>query len=117
MVGDGINDVPGLSAASLSISPMGATDLARTKSDALLLSKGLLPLVLAIQKARKTRRVIRENLTWALSYNLVAIPLAALALIQPWIAALGMSASSLIVTLNSIRLSKTPSHQFDREQR
>ena len=105
MVGDGINDVPGLSAASLSITPMGASDLARTKSDALILSKGLLPLVHAIQRARKTQRVITENLSWALAYNLIAIPMAAAGLIQPWVAALGMSASSLIVTLNSIRLS------------
>jgi Cu2+-exporting ATPase len=104
MVGDGINDVPVLAAADASVTPLEATDLAKNVSDAILLSRGLAPLATAIAVARRTRRVIAQNLCWAFAYNAIAIPLAVLGLIAPWVAALGMSGSSLLVTLNALRL-------------
>ena len=98
MVGDGINDVPVLAAAAVSVTPLEATDLAKNASDAILLSRGLAPLAAAIEVARRTRAVSRQNLGWALAYNIIAIPLAMCGAIEPWVAALGMSASSLLVT-------------------
>jgi Cu2+-exporting ATPase len=104
MVGDGINDVPGLAAATVSITTADATDLAKATSDAVILSNGIGAIARAIEVARRARRVIRQNLGWAVAYNLASIPLAAIGLIPPWLAALGMSASSLAVTLNAMRL-------------
>jgi len=83
-----------------------AADLTKANADAILLSSQLSHLVLAIRHARKTHRVIRQNLGWAFSYNLLALPAAALGFIPPYLAALGMSASSLIVVFNALRLSK-----------
>jgi Cu2+-exporting ATPase len=104
MVGDGINDVPGLAAAAVSITSADGTDLAKAESDAMLLAPGIGGVARAISVARKARHVIRENLTWAVAYNVVAIPLAVAGLVPPWLAAIGMSASSLGVTLNAMRL-------------
>ena len=106
MVGDGVNDVPGLAAAAVSIAPADGTDLARAHSDAVVLAPGIGAIAHAIVVARAAQRVIRQNLTWAAVYNLVAIPLTVAGYVPPWAAAIGMSASSLGVTLNALRLAR-----------
>lgn len=108
MVGDGINDVPVLSGAAISVAMGGATDLAQTKADSILLSNDLMALERAFDCAARTRRIIRQNLSWALAYNMLALPLASMGWVPPYAAAIGMSASSLIVVGNALRLSKDP---------
>lgn len=104
MVGDGINDAPALLRATVSVAPAAASSLARRAAGVYLLNEGLQGLADLPRLADRCRAVIRQNLTWALGYNLVAIPLAMAGWIPPWAAALGMSASSLLVTLNANRI-------------
>ncbi|RLA44985.1 MAG: ATPase [Gammaproteobacteria bacterium] len=108
MVGDGINDVPVLSGADISVAMGEAADFTHLAADAVLLSANLAILVDAIEVAVKTETVIRQNIAWALLYNLSALPLAALGWVPPWAAAIGMSISSLVVVLNALRLQHYP---------
>lgn len=106
MVGDGINDAPVLAGADTSIAPAHGATLAQTSADVIMLGDSLAPLTTAVAMSAQTMRIVRQNLTWAIVYNTLALPLAALGYVPPWAAAIGMSASSLIVVLNALRLSR-----------
>ena len=104
MVGDGLNDTAALAAAHVSISPATALDAARVASDIVLLGGDLSPIAAACDTARAATRRIRENFRIATVYNVIAVPLAVAGLCSPLIAALAMSASSITVSLNALRL-------------
>ncbi|WCE31135.1 heavy metal translocating P-type ATPase [Vibrio sp. SCSIO 43137] len=106
MIGDGINDAPTLSGAHLSVAMGSGTDVAKASADMVLLGDKLNKISLARQMALKTRSIIRQNLGWALGYNLLILPLAVAGYVAPYIAVVGMSASSIIVVTNSLRLLK-----------
>lgn len=104
MVGDGINDVPTLARADIAVAIGQASDLTQTNADAVITNNSLTTILHALSKGKKANRIIRQNIYWALGYNLLALPLAAMGFIPPWAAAIGMSLSSLIVVGNALRL-------------
>ncbi len=106
MVGDGLNDVGALSQANVSITLATGTQLSKSASDAVLVSSQLNILVRSLASAKQTQQIIRQNVGWAIIYNLIAIPFAVIGLVPAWLAAIGMSVSSLAVVLNSLRLRK-----------
>lgn len=106
MIGDGINDLPVLSGADISCAMGSATRLAQTKADCVLLGGDLTALPKAVLLSQQVRRTIIQNLSWAVFYNVCALPLAIMGMIPPWLAAIGMSGSSLIVVLNSLRVGR-----------
>ena len=103
-LGDGINDAPLLASAGASIALTDASELTRAQCDGLVIGQDLNAVPDALELAQKTRRVIRQNLSWAIGYNASVLPLAMIGWLPAWGAALGMSLSSLLVVFNALRL-------------
>ncbi len=106
MVGDGVNDAAVLAGADVAIAVADGAALAQASAAIVLAGDDLGRLPAVFDTARRARRIMRQNLGWAIAYNATAVPLAALGVVPPWLAALGMAASSLVVTLNALRLTR-----------
>ncbi len=111
MVGDGLNDAPVLAGADVSLALADGAALAQRAADLVISHPSLMRVPESVALARRTRTIIKQNLAWALGYNLLALPLAALGLVTPWLAALGMAISSLTVTINALRLAPRSPHR------
>ena len=104
MVGDGLNDSPSLAAATVSASPATAADISQTVADVVFQGDKLVPVAIIIETARRARNAMRQNIALSIGYNFLMVPLAVAGFVTPWLAAVAMSSSSLLVMANSFRL-------------